>query len=148
MKIILLKDVSSLGKKGDLKNVSDGYGKNYLIKNGLAALSTAEALNERSQHITSETGKKEKEVAYYKDLADKLRGVSLKTFLKLGKDGGVFGSVSAAKIESLLNEAGFHIKKSNIILDHPIKSLGEHKIKIRLDHEITAELTLQIKREE
>lgn len=147
MKIILQKDVPSLGKKGDLKNVSDGYARNYLIKNGLAAAATGEALNERSQHIILENSKREKEIAHYKDLADKLRGLSLKTSLKLGKDGGVFGSVSAAKIESLLNEAGFHIKKSDIVLDHPIKSLGEHKIKIRLDHETTAELTLQIERE-
>lgn len=147
MKIILQKDVSSLGKKGDLKNVSDGYGKNYLIKNGLAILATTGALNERVQRAELENLKKEKEIAHYKELSDKLRGVSLKTSLKLGKDGGVFGSVSAAKVESLLNEAGFHITKSNIVLDHPIKSLGEHKIKIRLDHEITAELNLRVDKE-
>lgn len=147
MKIILLKDVPSLGKKGDLKNVSDGYGKNYLVKNGLATIATGEALNERSQHIASENSKREKEIAHYKDLTNKLHNLSLKTSLKLSKDGGVFGSVSAAKIELLLNEAGFHIKKSDVVLDHPIKSLGEHKIKIRLNHEITAEFTLQVERE-
>lgn len=147
MQVILQKDVPSLGKKGEVKNVSDGYARNYLIKNGLAAAVTKDALNVLEQQKTSDQRRKEKELAHLRELAKKLNGLSLKTTLKMGGEGSVFGSVSAAKIASLFKEKGFHIGKSSIALEHPIKTLGEHKIKIKLEHGFETEISLKIEKD-
>ena len=147
MKIILQKDVPTLGKKGEIKNVPDGYARNFLFKKGLAIAATEEATSVLERQKTSDQKKKEKELAQLRELAKKLNSLALKTTLKLGEMGEAFGSVSPAKIISLMKEKGFHIGKSNIALEHPIKTLGEHKIKIKLEHGLETEIKLTIERE-
>jgi len=144
MKIILQQDIPKIGRKGEIKNVSDGYARNYLIKNKLAVLAVGSAVQEAKQSQEADAQKKEKELKAVKELAKKISETILTTSLKMGKDGGIFGSVNTEKISSLLAEKGMHIKKTNIDLDRSIKALGEHKIKIRLDHGITAELKIKI----
>lgn len=147
MRVILKKDVPALGKKGELKNVSDGYARNYLIKNDLAIAATQDALSVLEQHKTVGRQKKEKELAHLEELSKKLSGLSLKTTLKMGEEGSVFGSVNVAKIAALLEERGFHVKKSNVALDHPIKTLGDHKVNIKLEHGVETEILLKIEKE-
>jgi len=147
MKIIIQKDVSALGKKGEIKNVPDGYARNFLIKRGLAIAATEEAMSGLERQKVSDQHKKEKELAQLGELSKKLNGLALKTTLKLGGRGDAFGSVSPAKIISLLEEKGLHIVKSNIALEHPIKTLGEHKVKIKLEHGLEAEIKLMIEKE-
>ena len=147
MKIILQKDVPTLGRKGEIKNVPDGYARNFLFKRGLAITATEETMEELERQKTSDQKKKEKELAQLRELAKKLNSLALKTTLKLGERGEAFGSVSPAKIISLMEEKGFHIGKSNIALEHPIKTLGEHKIKIKLEHGLETEIKLMIEKE-
>jgi len=147
MQIILQKDVLKLGKKGDVKNVADGYGRNYLIKNRLAVIATTQALRDLEQVKGIEKEKLEKEKARVDELVDKLKNITLETTLKIGKDKGVFGSVSSVKILELLKEKGFMLDKSNISLEHPIKTLGEHNIHIKLEHGVTTDLLLKISQE-
>ena len=147
MKIILQKDVPTLGRKGEIKNVPDGYARNFLFKRGLAITATEETMEELERQKTSDQKKKEKELAQLSELSKKLNGLALKTTLKMGERGEAFGSVSPARIISLMEEKGFHIGKSNIALEHPIKTLGEHKIKIKLEHGLETEIKLTIERE-
>ena len=147
VKVILQKDIPKLGKKGDLKEVSDGYARNFLIKQGLAKQASDALAHDIAQHKISLEQKKAKEKKDLEQLSEKISQLKLKTALKISNEGGSFGSVSAAKILELLSKQRIKLEKSDIMLDHPIKSLGEHKIKIRLDHEITAELPLQIEKE-
>ena len=139
--------MSALGKKGDIKNVPDGYARNFLLKRELAITATEEAMSELERQKTSDQRKKEKELAQLRELSKKLNGLTLKTTLKLGERGDAFGSVSQTKIISFLEEKGFHIGKSNIVLEHPIKTLGEHKVKIKLEHGLEVEIKLTIEKE-
>ena len=147
MKIILQKDVPALGRRGEIKNVPDGYARNFLLKRGLAIAATEEATSVLERQKDSDQKKKEKELAQLSELSKKLNGLALKTTLKLGEKGEAFGSIGAAKIMSLLEEKGFHIGKSNIALEHPVKTLGEHKVKIKLEHGLETEIKLTIERE-
>lgn len=147
MKIILQKDVPALGKRGEVKNVSDGYARNFLIKQGLAVQATNAILRNIQQEKAALDQRKAKEKKELEQLAEKINKLELKTALKMGAGGGAFGSVNAEKILDLLARQGIKLEKTNIALEHAIKSLGEHKIKIRLDQGITAELILQIEKE-
>ena len=147
MRVILQKDVPALGRRGEIKNVPDGYARNFLLKRGLAIAATEEAMSGLERQKISDQHKKEKELAQLRELSQKLNGLALKTTLKLGERGESFGSVGAAKILSLLEEKGFHIGKSNIALEHPVKTLGEHKVKIKLEHGLETEIKLTIERE-
>ena len=147
VKVILQKDIPKLGKKDEIKEVSDGYARNFLIKQGLAKQASDALAHDIAQHKISLEQKKAKEKKDLEQLSEKISRLKLKTALKIGNEGGSFGSVSAAKILELLSKQGIKLEKSDIMLDHPIKSLGEYKIKIRLGNETPAELSLQIEKE-
>ena len=147
MKVLLQKDVKGVGKKGELKNVADGYARNYLFKNGFATMATEGIVYDAAIRAEVEkhrkAGEKEKTAA----LASELGRTQFIATLKAGDDGSVFGSVGVPKILTLLKEKKFIFDKSNIVLEHPLKTLGAHKIKIKLDHGIEADMTITIERE-
>lgn len=132
MKVILKTDVSALGKSGDLKDVNDGYGRNFLLKTGLAILATDQAIKEYKQKKESEEKKIEKEKSVVEGVYQKLNGFKIKTYLKFGEGETAFGSVSISDVANLLKERGFEIKNSDILLDANIKTSGEHPVKIKL----------------
>lgn len=136
-----------VGKRGEVKNASDGFARNFLFPRKFAVAATPGALNALAQVQKTAQHKTEKEKAGAKELVEKLRRLTLQAKLKLGIDGSVFGSVSAAKILSLLKEQGIALEKSAIALEHPIKTLGEHKIKVKLDHGFEPEVTLKVEKE-
>jgi large subunit ribosomal protein L9 len=146
MKIALLKDVSNLGKKGDIKDVKDGYGRNFLIRNKLAEILTpaieSRLKTDKAQNKKVLVMQKEKSLI----LKEKIEKLNLIVKTKAGEIGQVFGSVAPFKIVSELQKEGIKIEKKNI-LSAPIKTLGEHKIKIKLPQEIEAELKIVIKPE-
>ena len=94
MKVILIQDVKGKGKKGDIVNVADGYAKNFLLKNNLAKLATAEALNENKGQKDALNFKKEQELLSAKELANKISKTSIKMFVKCGENGKIFGSTT------------------------------------------------------
>lgn len=138
MKIVLLKDVAKIGRSGDIKEVSDGYARNFLIPNKLAALATSSILGKIEAEKKSKEHKEVEETNKAKVLADKLKSIEVKVPLKAGEDGKPFGSVTTTKIIASLKKAGFDIEKSQVLLEDNIKTLGAHDVKLNLGHGISA----------
>ena len=143
-KVILQQDVPKLGKKGNIKEVSDGYARNYLFKNGLAVSVNVELLHNVKRQKEAQHKHEEKEKGRLLRIVGELSKIALRATMKAGKNGSVFGSVGVVKILELLKEKGFSLDKSNILLEHPLKSLGDHKVKIRLEHGHASEVTVKI----
>lgn len=146
MKVVLLKDVASLGKKGDVKDVKDGYGRNFLLRNNLAKMVTPQIDNQlkidSERLVKNAAGLKEKSAA----LKEKLGKTKIIFKTKIGKAGRVFGSITPAKILAELKNKGINLEKDQILTE-PIKTLGEHKVKIKLPHGVEAELLIAIESE-
>ncbi len=143
MKVILLKDVKSQGKKNDIIDVSTGYANNYLIKNKLAV-----AYTETSKKILDKELKEKQDIedelvnslnAIKKSLNNKVVEFKVKT----GKEDKVFGTISSKQISDKLNEMGYKIDKKNIIIDNPISNLGTHKVLIKLHKKV--EFSIDVK---
>ena len=140
MEVIFIKDLKNQGKKGQVKNVKDGYAENFLIKNGYAVKKTKENLLKLNQEQT----KKAKEDAANKEeaklLKEKLSKVTLEFKVKTGEGDRVFGSISIKQIKDELAKQGYKIEKSSIELTNNISSLGFHNVNINLYPEITAQI--------
>ena len=139
MKVVLLEDVRKVGKKGDVVNVSDGYGQNFLIKNKLAVKETAGAkkILERLQDIEN---KKNAEA-----LKEKIEGITLEFVLKSGKDGKTFGSVSTKHIvEQLREKYDIRVDKRKFINAHPIGALGYSNLKVELYKGVIATIRVHL----
>ena len=148
MKVILLQDVDGLGKKYDLKEVKNGYAKNFLLPQELARAATKKALkwlDDQKEIISKEA---EEDLKRAQELASKLDGAEVAIDVKIGEEGQLFESINNQKIAEKLKELGFEIKKSQIKLEEPIKELGEFPIKISLDHNLEVEISLVISGEE
>ena len=143
MRVILLKDVSDLGKKGDTKDVSDGYGRNFLIRNKLVEILTPQT----AKRLEIEREKEEKTATALKNqtlaLKEKIEKLKLVLKTKIGESGRVFGSITPTKILAELEKNGIKLEKSQV-LSKPIKTLGENKIKIKLPQGTEAELKIII----
>lgn len=148
MKVMLKENIESLGKKGEILNVAAGYGRNYLVPKKLAIEVTSS--NIKMIEIEQKSLQKglEKEMASYKALAEKINQVSLSFARKTGEKDVLFGSVSAGDIREALEEQGFDIEKKRILLDEPIKRLGNYSIPIRVFHEEKAEIRVAVVSEE
>ena len=144
MEVIFIKDLKNQGKKGQVKNVKDGYAENFLIKNGYAVKKTKENLLKLNQEQT----KKAKEAAANKEeaklLKEKLSKVTLEFKVKTGEGDRVFGSISIKQIKDELAKQGYKIEKSSIELTNNISSLGFHNVNINLYPEITAQIKVHV----
>jgi len=143
VKIALLQDVPNLGKRGDIKDVSDGYGRNFLIKNKLAEILTSQV----AKRLETEKNRQEKIAVELKkstaNLKNKIEKIKLTLKAKIGEAGQMFGSITPTNLSTELKKNNIKIEKSQI-LSKPIKTLGEHKIKIKLPQEMEAELQIVI----
>ena len=148
MKIILKQDVESVGRKGDIVNVARGYGRNYLIPNKLALEVTAS--NMKMIGIEQQALKKkiEQERLSYQELIHKLNQVTLSFTRKAGEKDHIFGSVSASDIKEELDKLGFDIDKKKLVLDEPLKRLGNYAVPIKVYHDDIAEITGAVVTEE
>lgn len=146
MRIVLLKNVKNLGEKGNVKDVKNGYGRNFLLRKNLAKILTSEIENQ----IKLGKEKQEKDALKLKSqteiLKENIEKLNLTIKNKIGKTGQVFGSITPIKIANELEKQGIKLQKEQI-LSSPIKTLGEHKIKIKLPQGIGAELTIFIEPE-
>lgn len=140
MKVVLLKDVKGTGKKGEIKEVSDGYAKNFLLKNGAAKVADNTALNENKNRQDANAFHKATEIKEAKELQSKINGQRVVVKIKCGENGKTFGSVTNKEIESALNEKGYKIDKKKIELTEQIKSVGEYEVLLRIYPEITAKI--------
>ena len=145
MKVLLIKDVKTLGKAGELKEVADGYGKNFLIGKGLALHATTEVINKWKSEQKKLAEKEAKEIAEAKELAEKLNATKLTIKHKIGANGHLIGSVTNKEIaESLEQQFSIIIDKKNISVDKKFKSVGIYEIDCKLGHSIHATLKVDI----
>lgn len=133
MKVILQKDIPNLGDAGDVKDVAEGYARNYLLPRKMVILadgSSRKAVEHQDKLIKR---KKEKRKKLSEKLADSIQGLEITIGVQVGEEGKLFGSVTALDIAKKLKEKGFEIDKRKIILENPIRQEGEHTVKIKLD---------------
>lgn len=145
MKIILLEDVKKLGKKGDLVDVADGYARNYLFPRDLAEEATAGKIKQLKQEKAALEDRKEKEKEQAQEIAEILSKSEVSLKVKSGDQGKLFGSVTTKDIsEALKKQCKIEVDRRKIELSEPIKTLGEHKVDIKLFPEVVANITLKI----
>lgn len=144
MKVILTKDVKGTGKKGDAVNVADGYARNFLFPKGLAVEANASNINELNQQKSSIAHKKQVELETAKDLAERLKDVTVTIKAKSGANGKLFGSVTSKDIaEELKKQKGIALDKRWIETE-AIKSLGEHTVGIWLHPQVSTSIKVTI----
>lgn len=146
MKVIFVKDVRGQGKKGDIKDVKDGYANNFLIKKGFAQKLTEESLGSYNRQKEEEKKLDIEKRNDAKKLKEQLANVELLFKVKTGKDDRVFGSISQKQIKDALINKGYIIDKKNIELDHSIASLGYHDVKINLYKDIYVQIKVKLEK--
>ena len=146
MKVILLKDIRGSGKKFDVKEVSDGYARNYLLPNKWAIEANKQNLAKINDKNNADKYKKEREISASKKLAEKLNSQKVIIYAKSGDNGKLFGAVTSKEIaDEILKQLKIELDKKKIILDEPVKSLGTKIINIKLCPEVTAKIYLEIR---
>ncbi len=145
MRVILKAEVRGLGRTGEIKDVADGYARNYLLPKGLAIEATGGELKLLAQERQSAKTKKDRAHEDAEDLARRLALVTLVFKLKAGEQGKTFGSVTAKEVaDALKKEAKAEIDKTKIVLHEPLRSLGIHKVEVRLLADVRASVTVAI----
>ncbi len=149
MKVLLRHDVPKLGKAGTVKNVADGYARNYLIPQGLAVLATPGAMKQADALAKAEQLRQARLAADATALAGILKEVSLTFQVRAGEGGKLYGSITAQQIvDELRRTAGLEVDRRKVELREPIRSLGAHKVAVRLATDLEPELTVNVVREE
>lgn len=145
MKVLLTKDVKSLGKAGEVKEVKDGYGHNFLIKNGLAKHATTDVLRQYEAQQKREAAQRASEIEALQTLKAQIENITLHVKRKLGANGSLFGAVTKDEIaKELQEEHEIEIDKKGIEIDQPIKATGNYSISVKLGHGIHATLSTDI----
>jgi len=146
MKVVLRKDVPSLGKAGELKEVADGYGANYLIPRGLASPASKTAIRNVEAQQAANTRRQTRLDEEHRELADRIGKTPVTVKARTGDQGRLYGSVTSADIaDALAKTLGSNeIEKRSIDLDEPIRQLGEHKVKVHVAPQLTATLTVVV----
>jgi len=145
VRVILKAEVRGLGRTGEIKDVADGYARNYLLPKGLAIEATGGELKHLAQERQAEKTRKDRSHQDAEELAKRLGEVTLMFKLKAGEQGKTFGSVTAKEVaEALEKEAKAQIDKTKILLHEPLRSLGIHKVEVRLLPDVRADVTVVI----
>ena len=144
MKVILLKDVKGTGKKGDVCNVADGYGKNFLLKTGAAVLANNSNMNDVQNQKVAKDYHKEQEILAAKQKAKELEGKVIEVAIKCGENGKIFGAVTSKEIADGFSKLGYEVDKRKIELDGAIKFAGEYKLRLRLYEGVYANFIVKV----
>jgi large subunit ribosomal protein L9 len=147
VKVILLQDVKEIGKRYEVKEVKDGYARNFLFAKNLVKAATPEALKWLESQKEIETKKSEEELKIIQELASAVDGQEVLIPVKVGDEGQLFESITVSKISEKLKEMGFEVKKNKIDLTEPIKEAGEFPVKIHFEHNLEAEIKVIITEE-
>lgn len=148
MKVILLEDVKSLGKKGEIVQVNDGYARNYILPKKLGVEATGKNMNDLKLQKNNEKKVAAEHLAAAKELARKLQEGQVKLAIRMGEGGRAFGSVSSKEIaQAVSDQLSLTVDKKKIQLKDPIKTLGTHEVDIKLHPEVTAKVKVVIEEE-
>lgn len=148
MKVVFLTDVRGQGKKDELKEVSDGYARNYLLPRKLAIEATADAINAMKLKEKARQAQLAKEKALAEEVAKKLDGVVVKIPAKAGTGGRLFGSVTSKEIsDALMAQHNISIDKNKIVQPEPIKAFGSYSVKCKLGFEISGSINIVVTEE-
>ncbi len=145
MKVILLSDVKKQGKKDDIIEVSDGYANNYLIKKGLAVPYSKKSKEVLNKELEIKRIDYENEVSKWQSVAKKIGDLELVFYLKSGKNGKAFGSISAKQIYQALSDKGIEVPKKSIELSYALDSFGVHNVLIELHKDVKCSVKIVIK---
>ena len=145
MKVLLLKDVKNLGKKGTICNVADGYAQNFLFKNGLAVVASEKSLEIREKEIENERIAEQKRIEEATKNKEILEKQMIVFKAKAGKDGRMFGNISTKQVaEEILKLTKINVDKRKITLDVPISSFGVTNVNIELHKKVIAKVKVQV----
>ncbi len=145
MQVVLLEDVKTLGKKGDIVKANDGYARNFLIPKNLGVEATPANLAKLKQQKAHEAKVAAEQLAEAKQLSDSLSGKVLQMKAKVGEGGRLFGAIASKEVaQAIKTQLGLDVDKKKIILPEPIKTLGKHEISIRLHKDVLAKLNVEV----
>lgn len=145
MEVILLQDVKTLGKKGQIVKINDGYARNYVIPKKLGIEATSKNLNDLKLQKANEDKIAKEQLDAAKALAAKIEGMTVRLGIKTGEGGRTFGSVSSKEIaEEAKKQLNLEVDKKKIVLDEPIKTPGTHIVTVKLHREVTAKLKVSV----
>lgn len=144
MKVILKEDLPKLGKTGDIVTVSDGYGRNYLLPRGLADLASSRSLKEVEHQKKVIQARLERQRHESQDLARRLETVTCTLARRVGEEDKLFGSVTARDIEKALQCHGIVVDRRKILLEEPIKKLGEYTVQVKLHPGVTGMVKVNV----
>lgn len=145
MKVLLIKDVKDLGKAGEIKEVSDGYGKNFLIGKGLAQHATNEVLKKYEAAQKKKAAQEAEEIENAKQIAQNFKNLKIKLVHKTGANGALFGAITKDEIaHALAEQHKIEIDKKDINLKNPIKATGSYEVDVKLGHAIHGILHVEV----
>ena len=145
MKVIFTQDVKGKGKKGEMKEVPDGYGRNFLIPRGLATEATADHINTMKLQEKAKAARMAEEKRCALELSEKLKGINTVIKAKSGGGGKLFGAVTSQEIADALKEQhGIEIEKNKLVVAEPIKSYGSYTVRAKLGYEISGDVNLLV----
>ncbi|TDY42402.1 LSU ribosomal protein L9P [Alicyclobacillus sacchari] len=147
MKVILLQDVKGQGKQGEIKDVSEGYARNFLFPRGLAEEATPAALRELEQKREKDRRHKAQELADAKHLGAQLENQKIVVKTQAGEGGRLFGAITSKHIADAMKQHGFSVDKRKISLGEPIKSLGGHRVTVKLHPEVHVQVLVYVEAE-
>jgi len=146
MKVILLKHIPQVGKAGEVKEVSTGYARNFLLPKKMAQEATADAIERVAEIQAKAATEAAAGLAGAQALVDRLEGQSFEVKAKASSEGTLYASLPASKIAAALKEKGFEVKKEHIKVEH-IKELGEHEVTVTIDHSLEARIVVMVQSE-
>ncbi|HBG01281.1 MAG TPA: 50S ribosomal protein L9 [Firmicutes bacterium] len=145
MKVILTQDVKNIGKKGDVVNVAEGYGRNFLLPRGLAVPASAGNLRQVAEHAKAESSRANRELNEAEKIGAAIAEKSIQVKAKVGEGGRLFGSVTTQEIaDQLRRQFSVEIDKRKIDVKEPIKSLGSHPVTVKVHPKVHVSVTVKV----
>lgn len=145
MRVIFIKDLKGKGKINEIKEVSDGYATNFLIKNGYAVKYTKSSSNRRDNEMTNDRINEEKNIKLANEMKNKMEKEKITFLVQTGKDGKIFGSISSKQICEKLMELGYNVDKKKIMIDDPLSSIGNFYVDVILYKKVVAKVKVELK---
>ena len=144
MKVIFISDVEAIGRQGEIKDVKEGFARNFLLPKRLAIAATPGNIRIWEQKGAALRKKEDKAKGDAEKFASKLNGVAIKIPVKVGEEEKIFGSVTSQSISDALGELGYEVSRKQIDLESPIKTLGTHEVTVKLHHDVSAVITVDV----